>query len=182
MGNSGVKLTYDILKSVFRFTIPALWRAAGTHAFIISTATECTENENPDHYLEEMEQYLDADTMKATGKCLFGYQWYLVYPDGKSKECHCQNNDGGPCNEVCDIPRKFSVPPGLDTLNGTNLGNITKSDLIRVSIRTWHKYEGKNTDRYAEPTHAETIADLMDVGVMTPGFMHIPICSPGRAY
>jgi hypothetical protein len=182
MGNSTIELKDDILKSVFGFTIPALWRAAGTHAFIISTATKCTEGENPDHYLEEMEQYLDADTMKATGECLFGYQWYLVYLDGKSKECHCQSNDGGPCNEVCDIPRKFSVPPGLDTLNGTNLGNITKSDLISGSIRTWHKNEGENTDKYAEPTHAETIADLMDVDVTTPGFMHIPISSPGRAY
>ncbi|KAL2847859.1 putative necrosis-inducing factor-domain-containing protein [Aspergillus pseudoustus] len=181
-GNPSVELRHDILKCVFGFTIPALWRAAGTYSFIISTGTRCDEGKaDPDYYLEEMEQYLDADTMKTAGACVLGYQWYLVYPEGESKECHCQPNDGGPCNELCK-PRKFSAPPGLNTLNGTNMGTISKEELIKGSIRTWAANGGENSDKYPDPTHAETVNNLMDVDVTTPGFMQIPICSPGRAY
>ncbi|KAL4938844.1 hypothetical protein BDV06DRAFT_231514 [Aspergillus oleicola] len=170
------ELQDDILKCVFGFTIPALWRSAGTYPFILKTGKGC----GVDHYLE-MEEYLDEETMKETGECVNNEQWYLVYPKGDSESCSCQVNDGGPCNEQC-VPAKFSTPPGLDSLNGTAFGNISKKDLIAGSVNTWRDNNEENTYKYADPTDPDTVRNLMNVDVTTAGYMHIPVCSAARAY
>ncbi|KAL5332613.1 hypothetical protein BJX70DRAFT_392853 [Aspergillus crustosus] len=171
------ELQDNILKCVFGFTIPALWRSAGTYPFILKTGTGC----GVDHYLEEMEEYLDEETMKETGECVKEEQWYLVYPKGDSEDCSCQVNDGGPCNEQC-VPAKFSAPPGLDSLNGTFFGSISKKDLIAGSVNTWRDNNEENTYKYADPTDPDTVRNLMNVDVTTAGYMHIPVCSATRAY
>jgi hypothetical protein len=32
--------------------------------------------------------HLEDDTMDATGACVYGQQYYLVYPDGDAVQCH----------------------------------------------------------------------------------------------
>ncbi|KAL4886083.1 chitinase [Aspergillus karnatakaensis] len=162
VGDLGLDMQANILKCVFGFTIPALWRAAGTHAF-------------------EMEDYLDADTMKATGECIDDNQYYLVFPEGESERCSCQVNDGGPCNEVC-VRGKFAAPPGLKYLDGTNFGGITKRELIRGSLRTWSANSYENSNAYPDASNTDTIKDLLSVDVTTGGYMRIAVCSAASAY
>jgi hypothetical protein len=122
--NLETELRANILKCVFGFTIPAVWRAAGTYAFIIDTESDC--GSATDHYLKDMEQYLDKYTMKATGESIDGKQFYLVYPDGDAKECECVHKPtGGACEWYC-ADNTFSSPPGLSTLNGTNFGTSAR--------------------------------------------------------
>jgi hypothetical protein len=178
--NLETELRANILKCVFGFTIPAVWRAAGTHAFIIDTESDC--GSATDHYLKDMEQYLDKYTMKATGECIDGKQFYLVYPDGDAKECECVHKaTGGACEWYC-ADNTFSSPPGLSTLNGTNFGNISKRDLILGSVNTWKNNSKQNTDKYATADDMETVRRLMNVDITTPGFMHIPVCSAEHAF
>lgn len=67
--------------------------------------------------------------MDATGTCLYRQQYYLVYPDGDAVECRKVCYDAGPCENICN-DEIFSSPPGLDALDGTNFGHITKAYLI----------------------------------------------------
>lgn len=54
------KLRANIGKSLFGFTIPALWQVSGTYAFAIDSGYGCDEDKPLDDYLED-------DTMDATG-------------------------------------------------------------------------------------------------------------------
>ncbi|KAL3465425.1 hypothetical protein BJX64DRAFT_275079 [Aspergillus heterothallicus] len=180
IGDQEIELRENILKCVFGFTIPALWRAAGTRAFIIDTESQCGPSDT--HYLKDMEQYLDKGTMNTRGECIDGRQFYLVYPEGDAKECECVHKPtGGACEWYCR-DNTFSSPTGLDTLNGANFENITKSDLVLGSVNTWKANSKQNTDKYPDATSAETVRRLINVDITTPGFMQIPICSAEHAF
>ncbi|RHZ56572.1 uncharacterized protein CDV56_100433 [Aspergillus thermomutatus] len=168
------ELRANIQKCFFGYSIPALWQVSKTYAFIIDAGHGCDEG-------KQLTDYLKDDTMDATGACVDGQQYYLVYPDGDAVECHCEFYDGGPCQRVC-VDNKFSVPPGLDSLGNGNFGGITKDDLVKGSVRTWKQNGKENSGGFADPTNKGTIDNLMDVDVTTPGFMRIPVFSPERAF
>lgn len=166
-------LRANIKKCYFGYSIPALWQASKTTAFIIDAGYACGS--------KDLTDYLEDDTMDATGACVDGQQYYLVYPDGDARECHEVCYDHGPCNKVCN-DNKFSAPPGLDSLTDGNFGGITRADLIKGSVRTWKQNGKENGGGFADPTDQGTIDNLLDVDVTTPGFMRIPVCSPERAW
>ncbi|KAL4867222.1 hypothetical protein BDV12DRAFT_198432 [Aspergillus spectabilis] len=92
--------------------------------------------------------------MQATEVCIEpdNYQYFLLYPKDDAEACECERiTDMGPCQQVCRN-NKFSKPPGLDALDGTSYGGITKEDLVKGSNDT------------------------------TPGFMRIAVCSAERAF
>ncbi|KGO73174.1 Glycoside hydrolase, superfamily [Penicillium italicum] len=166
-------LRTNIQKCFFGYSIPALWQASKAYAFIIDAGYACGGKEPTD--------YLADDTMDATGACVDGQQYYLVYPDGDATVCKRYCSDHGPCSQACS-DNKFSAPPGLDSLKGGNFGGISKSDLVKGSVRTWKQNGKTNGGGYADPTDQDTINSLLNVDVTTPGFMRIPVCSPERAY
>ncbi|KAJ6140241.1 hypothetical protein N7471_006727 [Penicillium samsonianum] len=167
------ELRTNIEKCFFGYSIPALWQASKAYAFIIDTGHACGG--------KELTDYLADDTMSATGACVDGQQYYLVYPDGDATICKQVCHDHGPCTRVC-TDNKFSAPPGLDSLGGVSFGGITTADLIKGSVRTWKKNGKANGGGFADPTDQGTINNLMNVDVTTPGFMRIPVCSPERAF
>ncbi|KAF3018154.1 hypothetical protein E8E14_009990 [Neopestalotiopsis sp. 37M] len=75
--DSESELRANIGKAFFGYYIPALWQVSGTHAFVIDSGYACGEDKPLDEYLED-------DTMDATGACVDGTLYYLVYPDGDS--------------------------------------------------------------------------------------------------
>ncbi|KAJ5647453.1 hypothetical protein N7490_003825 [Penicillium lividum] len=166
-------LRTNIQKCFFGYSIPALWQVSKAYSFIIDAGYDCGG--------KELTDYLTDDTMDATGACVDGQQYYLVYPEGDSSVCKTICYDSGPCDEVCS-DNKFSAPPGLDSLGDGNFGGITKSDLIKGSVRTWKQNGKANGGGFADPTNQGTIDNLLDVDVTTPGFMRIPVCSPERAF
>ncbi|KAF7126015.1 hypothetical protein CNMCM5793_002374 [Aspergillus hiratsukae] len=167
-------LRANIQKCFFGYSIPALWQVSKAYSFVIDAGHGCDEG-------KQLTDYLDDTTMDATGACVEGRQYYLVYPEGDAVECHCEFYDGGPCQRVC-VDNKFSLPPGLDSLGNGNFGGVTKEDLVTGSVRTWLQNGKENREGFADPTNQGTIDNLMDVDVTTPGFMRIPVCSPERAF
>ncbi|KAK6222731.1 hypothetical protein LQW54_000912 [Pestalotiopsis sp. IQ-011] len=168
------QLWADIGKSFFGHTIPALWQISGTYAFVIDSGYGCDKDKPLDDYLED-------DTMDATGACVDGTLYYLVYPKGEATECECHYYDDSHCERQCR-DNKFSAPPGLDSLDRSNFGGITKEDLITSSVRTWLQNGKTNGGGFADPTHGGTIDNLLNVDVTTPGYMRLPVCSPERAF
>ncbi|PLB49726.1 hypothetical protein P170DRAFT_447329 [Aspergillus steynii IBT 23096] len=169
-------LKQNVAKSFFGYLIPAIWHLSKTYAFVIDSGYGCSEDNRLSHYIDRV-------TANATGVCVDEKQYYLVYPDGDSRTCHCQVMTGrGPCQLGC-TNNKFSAPPGLDSL-GTiyrKFGGITKEDLVEGSVRTWFE-NVKENGGLADPTNKETIDDLLDGNITTPGFIRIPVCSPERAF
>jgi hypothetical protein len=166
-------LVASIKKCFFGFTLPALWRASKSYPFVMDAGHDCES--------KELTEYLTDDTMDATGSCVDGKQYYLVYSKGDSNECIEICNDHGPCQTQC-TNSKFSPPPGLSSLGGTSYGGISKDDLIKGSVRTWIKNGKENGGKPPDPTDEETINNMINADVTTPGYMRIPVCSPEQAY
>ncbi|KAF7556019.1 hypothetical protein G7Z17_g1692 [Cylindrodendrum hubeiense] len=169
----GDAMEANIAKSFFGYSIPAIWAVSKTYGFIIDSGYSCSET-------NQLGDYLDEDTMKATGSCYDGKLYYLVEPKGDSSKCHCVYT-GNHCDRTC-VNSKFSAPPGLDSLDGTSFGGITTDDLIKGSVRTYIKNGKKNGGGFSDPTNGGTLKELANADVTTPGYMRIPVCSPERAY
>jgi hypothetical protein len=113
-------LETTIEKAFYGYTIPMLWNITEKHAFVLDSGSNCYE-EYP------MKEYLSAATMDATNACYDGRRYYLVHVKGDAESCECK-----PPNTKCECEsNKFSVPPGLDSLDGNEFGGITVSDLIK---------------------------------------------------
>jgi GH18 family chitinase len=168
------ELRAKVGKSFFGYSIPALWKVSKTHAFVIDSGYSCDEN-NP------LGEYLEDDTMAATWGCVDDKLYYLVNPEGDASGCKCHYYDNGHCENVCSN-NKFSAPPGLDSLDGTDFGGITKEDLITGSVRTYLQNGGKNGGKSADPDNSGTQDELLKTDVTTPGFIRLPVCSPERAF
>ncbi|TPX08096.1 uncharacterized protein E0L32_010163 [Thyridium curvatum] len=158
-------LRANIQKSFFAYAIPALWKVSSAWAFVVDSGFGCNVD-------KPLKKYLDDKTMDATGYCFEGNMYYLVRVEGNAQDC----GEGG-----C-LDRMFSTPPGLDSLDGTNFGGVTKEILIKGSVRTYIQNGKKNGGGGADVGNRGTINDLLDVDVTTPGFIRLPVCSPERAF
>ncbi|AEO59465.1 glycoside hydrolase family 18 protein [Thermothelomyces thermophilus ATCC 42464] len=169
-GNIHNELQANVKKSIYAFAIPNLWRVSQTFAFILDSGFGC-DVEKP------LQDYLEDETMEATGACVDGKRYYLVAPIGESRTCDWVNGMWD-----CTLSNKFSAPPGLDRL-GADFGYLTKEDFIKGSIRTWLKNGKRNAGGgMPDVTDIDTINSLIDLDFTTPGFIHLPVCSPERAY
>jgi hypothetical protein len=175
-GNEQNELLANINKCIIGFALPALWRQSGSYTFIIDAGHACNED-------KDLSDYLDNDTMGATGVCVDNWQYYLAYPDGDATKCTCERvTDAGPCQTICR-DQKFSAPKGIEYISdGHNYNGITKTELVKGSVRTWIGNGRENGAKVADPTNEGTMSDLMEVDVTSPGFMRIPVCSPERAF
>ncbi|KAI9039350.1 uncharacterized protein KD926_009493 [Aspergillus affinis] len=144
-GNAHNEIRPNVQKKFFGFVIPALWKVSQTYTFIIDSGYGCDED-------RPLSNYLDDNTMNATGVCLEEKRYYLVYP-----------NKGN----------KFSTPQGLESL--------PKEDLVKGSVRTWIHNGKENRGGFGEPIDKVTMENLIDADIMAPGFIRIPVCSAERA-
>ena len=173
-------LQTNLGKVFYGFSIPALWRASQTYAFILDAGATCDKNKPVTDY-KPVPKYLSDETMKATGACVDGYLYYLVHPEGSSTECVCSDSglpNAGQCSTQTCRNSKFSAPVGIDGLS--RFGGITKEDLVAGSVRTWlqnNKKNGVSTDEII----ASTSNSLVSADVAGPGFVRLPVCSPELA-
>ncbi|KAF9887753.1 hypothetical protein FE257_009559 [Aspergillus nanangensis] len=138
-----------------------------SYTFIIDAGHACDED-------KDLSDYLDSNTMEATGVCVDNRQYYLAYPDGKATEFPCVRvNDVGPCVTIC-TDNQFSAPEGIKYISSENdYYGITTSDLVKGSVRTWIGNGRENGASVADPTNDGTLSDLMDIDVTTPGSLII---------
>lgn len=177
--NVNQTLAGAIKKCIFGYSIPALWRQSRAYTFIIDAGQKCDAGRT-------LGDYLDEDTMEATEVCFQpgNDQYFIVYPKDDAKVCECTPRpDGGTCQNTCR-DNKFSMPPGLDALNSTAFGGLTKDELVTGAVRTWiqNGKENKGGDAFADPDNQLTKDELIVADVTTPGFMRIPVCSVERAF
>jgi GH18 family chitinase len=168
------ELRANIEKSVFGFAIPALWSVSKAYPFIIDSGEGCDG--------DNIDKYMDEDSMKLSGSCVDGKKYYLASADGEARKCTCDRRPGGgACENTCRA-QKFAAPKGLGSLGDGAFGGITKDDLIQGAVRTWASHNRENGARLADPNERSTFDNLLKVDVTTPGFIRIPVCSPDRAF
>ncbi|KAK4032856.1 killer toxin subunits alpha/beta [Parachaetomium inaequale] len=176
--NTTEDMISGLVRAFYGFSIPAYWRASSTFAFILDPDMACTADKAP------LREYLTDETMAATGACVDGRQYYLVYPAGTTHDCpDCEYNynPGGPspsCTNWNCNDNKFSAPPGLEGLPEFNL---TKELLITGSVNTWLS-NGKKNGLGLSNTPDNKWIDQFQVDVTSPGVARLPVCSPARAF
>ncbi|KAK2760455.1 glycosylhydrolase family 18-6 [Colletotrichum kahawae] len=154
-------LTDGVYKAFYGFAIPALWQASRASVFVVDADTDCNAN-------KPLGDYLSEKTMQATGVCYAGRRYYLVHLEGEAFEC----GEG-----VC-LQRKFSAPPGIDSLNADSQDfHISKDDLVKGAIRT----QNENGGGLVDPTDVRKM-DPSNIKITAPGFIRLPVCSPERAF
>ncbi|KAH0499605.1 hypothetical protein TgHK011_006785 [Trichoderma gracile] len=154
--DSTSQLESFIQKAFYAFAIPALWTVSGTNAFVVDSGYPCG-TVNP------LTRYMTEDTQEATYSCHNGSLYYLVYPGGDSHS-------------------HFTAPPGLDGLTKGLWGNLTLSDLIAGSVNTYVANGNANGGPSANPQDQQTLQDLANHDITTPGFITLPVCSPEVAW
>jgi hypothetical protein len=166
------ELRVNLAKTFFGYSIPALWRASANYAFVLDSGFGC-DVDKPLH------DYLDEDTMEATGACVDGRQYYLVHPAGDSKVCRCAGTDENGCQFECSN-NKFSAPPGIEDLS--RFGNTTKEDIIAGVVHTWVMKGKKNGGRVTDAITTATIDALLTGDGALGGFADLPVCSADLAW
>ncbi|ERS96515.1 hypothetical protein HMPREF1624_06719 [Sporothrix schenckii ATCC 58251] len=156
----------SIERSFYAFAIPAVWRASGTGAFILDTGADCSD-------LNVASQYVPLNIQKQAMGCIDNHLYFLVFPDGKSPDsCNAEDcwNDG------------FSLPAGVDVLDGSSWGGVTVTDIVNGSVRTYIANGHKNGGYSADPTDTSTMNSLYDQDITTPGYISLPVCSGQTAF
>ncbi len=145
----------NIAKAVFAFAIPTIWPLAKASPFVLDSGYNCGD--------AAALATVSPDVKNLTGGCYNGKQYYLVWPHGSKSS-------------------NFSAPPGLTWLDGTNYGGVTVSDLINGSLHTYEANGNLNGGAITDPTDPTSLSNLIDLGIATPGFIRIPVCSGDIAY
>ncbi|OJZ85163.1 hypothetical protein ASPFODRAFT_61841 [Aspergillus luchuensis CBS 106.47] len=161
-----------ISKAFFGFAIPSLWSVSGTAAFVVDSGHDCNA-QNP------LSDYMTASTQESTYACYDNKLYYLVHPHGKWKGC--SSKDSG-STSTCSDQTYFTAPPGLSSLGSGSWGNITVSDLIIGSVRTYVANGNANGGPVANPLDKDTLKDLSKQDITTPGYIRLPVCSPQVAW
>ncbi|GCB21695.1 killer toxin subunits alpha/beta [Aspergillus awamori] len=169
-----------INKAFFGFAIPSVWAVSGTAAFVIDSGYDCSA-QNP------LTEYMTASTQESTYVCYNDKLYYLVHPHGKWQGCPDEDSvktdcvDCGPTS-TCSDQTYFTAPPGLSSLGSGSWGNITLSDLVIGSVRTYVANGNANGGPVANPLDKDTLKDLSNQDITTPGYIRLPVCSPQVAW
>jgi hypothetical protein len=102
-----------------------------------------------------------------------GSLYYLAYPKGDATT-RLENGD--------DIKNKFTALPGIDALDGADWGKITPQDIVTGAVRTWKQNGYKNGGAISDATNKNTVADLINQDITTPGYIRLPVCKPDYAF
>ncbi|RAL13110.1 glycoside hydrolase family 18 protein [Aspergillus homomorphus CBS 101889] len=105
-----------------------------------------------------LSDYMTAATQEATYSCYNDKLYYLVRRD------------------------LLHGAPGLSSLGGGAWGGITLDDLIKGSVRTYAANGNVNGGPVANPLDPDTLQDLSNQDITTPGYIRLPVCSPQVAW
>jgi hypothetical protein len=118
-----------VARSYYAYAIPAAWSISGTKAFVLDAGEYPCGTRNPFSGFSSG-GWLNDDTAKQTYVCVDNKMYYLVYPKGDALICDVGGGAGGLPQRSCTA-NPFSAPPGLETLDGIQYGQITSQDLVR---------------------------------------------------
>lgn len=111
-----------LARTFYAFAIPALWTVSGHFPFIVDSGYPCGT-------IDPITKYMDKGSQGSTWECYKNKLYYLATLDGKGQVCHTECEEKGNCGPEC-VDGKFSMPPGLKSLNTASWGGLRYQDLI----------------------------------------------------
>lgn len=111
-------------QAMYAVLMPHAWSLSNEalHPFVIDTGYDCS-----DTYPKYFHDYIAEDTANSMAVCIDDSLYYLVDAVACQKDCGGQVYNQG--STYC-VPTKFSAPVGIDTLDGSNWGGITVTNLV----------------------------------------------------
>jgi hypothetical protein len=171
--DSDAVIQASIVRAFYAYTIPLAWTLSGTKAFVMDSGYACGTVDPVSPY------YISSGDASKTSGCYNSKLYYLVYPSGEAESTIAASCPT--CSpEIYDSP--FSVPPGLDMLDGSAYGAITVQDLISGAVRTYLSNGDKNGGGSADITSHTTLDDMYNQDITSPGYIRIPVCGPQEAH
>jgi len=146
-----------------------VWTFSGNAAFVLDSGYPCSA-QNP------LSQYMTAATQEATYTCYNNNLYYLVYPDGEWSSC-TTGSDG-----TCQGGSYFTAPPGLSTFSSSTWGGLTLADITEGSVNTYVANGNSNGGSFANPLDQQTLQDLSNQDITTPGYIRLPVCTAQVAW
>jgi hypothetical protein len=116
--------------------------------------------------------------MHKTAVCHEGDLYYIVAPLGDAKKSVVVPKQSAPGS----VPNKFSIPPGMTSLDGSQWSKLKWEDIAIGSVRTWKFNSRQNGGARPDLSNLGSISDLANRDLTTPGFFRLPVCSPDMAY
>lgn len=135
-------ISQNIAKAFFGYAVTSVWPISEHYAFILDTGDPCGT----------MPSTLTAvtdDTAKVTGSCYLGRQYFLVMAWGDAKTCS-ESCNGSHCDKTCH-DSAFTMPPGVDHLDGSDWGGLKLDDIVTGSMKTYIQNKG-NGGKPTDPT------------------------------
>ncbi|CAK7233697.1 hypothetical protein SCUCBS95973_008685 [Sporothrix curviconia] len=175
MGTSSSTTTMieaDILLAFYSMAIPAVWGTEALNAFVMDTGSDCSD-------LSVADEYIDSSTQKTTQACIDDHLYFLVYPKGVARQ-DCDDDDD--TEDECTVDTKFSAPDGASSLDGTQWGGITVTQLVNGSVRSYQANGNANGGAALDPTSTTSLTSLVNQDITTPGYINFPVCSGEFAF
>ena len=157
----------SIMLAYYSMAIPAVWGVSALNAFVLDSGADCSDT-------SVVDDYIDTPTQNITKGCIDDHLYFLVYPKGDAKQ-YCNSDD-------CEEDQHFRFPVGADSLDGTRWGGITVTDLINGSVRSYRANGNANGGPAADITNLDTLTDLTNHDITTPGYINFPVCSGEWAF
>ncbi|EXV01258.1 chitinase (glycoside hydrolase family 18) [Metarhizium robertsii] len=167
-GNAALKTL--IGKAFFAYAIPAIWSVSGMSPFIIDSGFACGT-------IDPIGGYMKPDAMHKSWACVDDKLYYLATPKGGAKYCFTPIG-GGP--QQCK-DNTFSALPGIEWLDGSSFGQVTLSNLITGSVRTYKSNGNQNTNTSPDLGKLADAESLGRQDITAPGYIRMPVCSPAVA-
>jgi hypothetical protein len=153
------QLEDDVAAKFFAFAIPAVWAAAQTPAFIVKTGVGC-DQDGSDFNLRD-----DANSFS---QCVDGEKYHIA-----STYCPVPGDEG--CKSI------FTLPPGIDTLQGRSWGKLTAGQLVVGSVRTYAQNGYRNMGTVSDFTILPDVSNVLSLDVTYPGTIRLPVCTSNMA-
>ncbi|KAL1853192.1 hypothetical protein VTK73DRAFT_9058 [Phialemonium thermophilum] len=161
-------------RGYYGFIIPQIWNVSSTVPFVMDTGYACGT-------INPMSDYLGDADAAATYVCHAptNKMYYLVSVRGSAQNCNC----GVSCTtgHAC-LENKFVTPPGLEHLDGSSYGGVTRDDLVYGAIATYQANGRKNGATLVDPYSKSTYDQLWAHDIRSPGYVSIPVCSASEAH
>ncbi|KAL2069976.1 hypothetical protein VTL71DRAFT_14656 [Oculimacula yallundae] len=168
-----------VIKSMYTFLIPMAWKAGGNvdTPFILDPNTDCATAAKWSDKDHEKILFMNRETAAKSGICLNNRVYYLVSARG-GDPCTQQTIGGIKCTG------RFTMLPGITTLDGSKWSGITRGTIIEGSMNSWSSNGRKNGLQQNDDKliSIENLNKIVDKDILAPGVWVLPVCGPDEAY
>ncbi|KAL2064102.1 hypothetical protein VTL71DRAFT_4596 [Oculimacula yallundae] len=165
-------------QNLLLYAIPELWTTNPEYRTIILTGEDLPLKANPSE--GGCREYPGDSPLKFTSD-LWEPTFWCYQRDGKpqsywmiSVRTDCKLHPTGACMDL--YWKRFYVPKGLDTIDGTLYGGLKKVDLFTSAIEGWERNGRKNGWKAPDAESPSGMGEIARDGPGTTGAFRIPIC------